>query len=140
MKKYIYGTLVILCILCTSCTQNNGDIGDLYGYWRVTEEDNPTISDDDILWAFQNNILEITINTSHHQADKTYGTYTDVNDALRIDFTHWKDMGDRSYLYMMPSQLGLPADEPFVMDVVQRGGNTIVLKYEGRVFKLKKVY
>lgn len=139
MKKLIYSPLLLLLLLCMGCTQNNGDIGELYGFWRLTEEGGST-ADEEILWAFQNDILEITVNGPHQSATKTYGTYTDNGDAMRIDFTHWKEMGDRGYLYQMPAQLGLPENEPFVMQVVKRGGDAMTLQYEGRTFKLKKVY
>lgn len=140
MKKIIFVPLLMLLLLCTGCTQNNGDIGDLFGFWRLTEEGNTSLGDDEIVWAFQNNILEITVNTPHHVGTKTYGTYTDNNDALRIDFTHWKGLDEGAHLYMMPALLDLPGDEPFVMQVIKRGAESMTLQYEGRTFKLKKVF
>lgn len=140
MKKLLYIPLFLLFLFCVGCTQNNGEIGNLFGFWRVTGEGISTNSGEEIIWAFQNDILEITVNKPHHDASKTYGTYTDTDDALRIDFTHWKGLTDKEYLYHMPAQLGLPENEPFVMRVAKREGNEMTLTYEGRTFNLKKIY
>lgn len=140
MKKLIYIPLLMLVLLCGGCTQNNGDIGNLFGFWRVTGDGIALTDDEEAIWAFQNDILEITIQSPHHVASKTYGTYTDNDNYLRIDFTHWKGVPNGGYLYRMPAQLGLPGNEPFVMEVTKRGGGEMTLTYEGRTFKLKKIY
>ncbi len=138
MKRIQYIAWLALLFIATGCTQNNGDIGELYGFWRVTEKDAP--AEDQIIWAFQNDILEITVNLPHHEAIKSYGTYTCTDKDLRIDFTHWQVAGDNAYLYTIPKELGLPGDAPFIMQIVERGGGSMTLEYEGRIFNLKKVY
>ncbi|MBQ5750970.1 MAG: lipocalin-like domain-containing protein, partial [Bacteroidaceae bacterium] len=61
MKKLIYIVLAFIAVTLTSCMQNNGNIGYLFGQWRLEEvkHDNITTECDTVFFSFQSNVFQI---------------------------------------------------------------------------------
>lgn len=91
----IVSILFSIIALC-GCTHNNGDIGALFGTWKLTSVsiDGVTaglISEDRyITWAFQNNIVYVELLSEHQTHIDTYGTWEWVEEGktMRLNFTH----------------------------------------------------
>ena len=88
--------LILGALSVSSCTHNNGDIGDLFGIWvlksvSIDGLDIKFISDDqNVTWAFQNNIVSVTLLAAHESRLETYGTWEweDEGKIMHLDFTH----------------------------------------------------
>lgn len=134
----ILGTIALLLAAITSgCVTNNGDIGNLYGIWRL---DKLVVDDTDIAqpeadgsytsWQFQNNIIEILRTTPRHDRIAHNGTWTRPSDkTISFDFTH----GDNTYapgtdLYRAPEWISFPEGKS-TFDVITDDGKQLVLQY-----------
>ncbi len=102
MKRYnclplLLWSLVLL--LLSSCTHNNGDIGELFGNWRLDRltadgvevplydgagDDAPVL----FTWAFQSRIIRITAIYSHSLYNDFWGTWEEQPDVLELNFTY----------------------------------------------------
>lgn len=85
-------------ILLSSCTHNNGDIGDLFGNWRLDRltadgvemplydgtDDAPVL----YTWAFQSSIIRITAIYPHSLYSDFWGTWKEDADVLELNFTY----------------------------------------------------
>ena len=98
MKKTIHILLATLLFVIAGCRTNNGDIGIYYGTWAL---DKITINgveatswcDDGTwtTWSFQNNIVSIERLNDLQDNYTTWGTWTDSNGTLALDFRHYDD-------------------------------------------------
>lgn len=61
MKQLIYILLIVIGATLTSCMQNGGNIGYLYGQWRLEEVtyDNTTSVCDTVFFSFQSDVFQI---------------------------------------------------------------------------------
>ena len=70
MKRISYILILFAVLLATGCTHNNGDIGHLFGTWKVTEatiNDRPYDFDGNTLFfAFQNNVVGVHATRADH--------------------------------------------------------------------------
>lgn len=81
-----------LTILLNGCTTNNGDIGDMFGQWRLTE----VMHNDDgsadgtysgnMFWSFQNTTVEIKQIESNNVYVQTYGNFYVEDETLTLTF------------------------------------------------------
>ena len=88
----------VVAALLSGCTRNNGDIGDWFGTWQMTElavDGEPLPSyQDDIFWKFQNNVIElIKVQTGlgEHGYDGRWGTWEEDGDRLLLRFDYADD-------------------------------------------------
>lgn len=76
-------------VLC-GCTHNNGDIGSLFGIWKVTEVkiDNGTDEEYEgtMFWSFQSSTIRMTYIRPYHDRDEVYGTWRLDDNTLFLDF------------------------------------------------------
>ncbi len=116
-------TLLLLPIL--SCTSNNGDIGPLFGFWRLDEV---TVNDvpenlyngtgvELYAFAFQSNVMYIQTVKPHLDYDRAFGTWTLEGDRMTWHF-NWTDDGNFTN-YIAPPALLLDPSGVTVMDVVR---------------------
>lgn len=94
MKRLnIYLTLLIASLLVmtmASCRTNNGDIGHLYGQWRMTAlilADGTERQVYDNYLRFQNDIVQFTVTADHHDALSAFGRWRREGDIVTLDFT-----------------------------------------------------
>lgn len=145
MKKILLMILPLLCMTLAGCTENNGDIGSLFGFWRLTAleidgEPDPDIHPGEYVWAFQGHVLEITINGNHHDSDRFYGSFADHGNELELDFTHWQTSEDFSFQYHMPPAMKLPDDAPVTLQIQSRSDSHMTLVYGSQTYRLTKAY
>ena len=107
MKKLLYPIIMLAMLAIAGCTTNNGDIGFLGGYWRLdaieVDDVDDTTYNGNITWAFQNNIIEISVLLDYHQRENYFGTWTRQGDILTLNYTHHSDL-----LAPGEGELGLP--------------------------------
>ena len=90
MNRVIW-ILFVMLSLCSSCTRNDGDIGELFGMWRVSAisidgEDMPDYTGS-MYFSFQSSVFSMTyINEETHNRTATYASWRYQGDDLIIDF------------------------------------------------------
>lgn len=87
---YLFTVAVVLCLL-SSCTRNNGDIGELFGLWRVTSiEINGEELDNyggTMYFAFQTTVFcQKTVIESTHEYEDRFATWKYEGKDIVIDF------------------------------------------------------
>lgn len=89
-KAIKYLLLTIMIGVCSGCTHNNGDIGPLFGKWKLTEISIDGNIDNgyggNIFWSFQSSTVNMIKVSEHHQTKATYGSWTQTDDILTISF------------------------------------------------------
>lgn len=82
-------SVLMLATLCC-CTHNNGDIGVLFGQWKVESiETNGEMMEDygnDLYFSFQSGTVEIKQILPHHEAWQSFGNWSLDGDKLSLDF------------------------------------------------------
>lgn len=151
MRKLIHIICLILFMSSLSaCTQNNGDIGPLFGFWRLNEltcDGEPVAGYEagDEIWSFQNNIIFIQTLGEAHDYEERVGTWTRHDNILSIDFTHWNAETDIEYYFKAPAILNFSDNQVNDLTVETITSDNLVLKMiaeDGSLmgYTLKKVY
>lgn len=134
--KIISGLVIafVSAILC-GCTRNNGDIGWLFGEWRLdrmtadgAEVDlYPGGEDEAILytWSFQSDIIRINTMLPNHRRDEVFGSWEEKDDILELNFSYRYDDG----LFMPPPALHLVRGGITPLHIDSRGGKKAVFSY-----------
>jgi len=92
MKEKIlkYMVLLLLPVLATECTHNNGDIGHLFGQWKLDEvlingEPLPDY-EGNVYWSFQNSTICLNIVNERESSLRCYGNWREADNTLFVDF------------------------------------------------------
>lgn len=115
MKHIKFLFITCLAFLLGSCTRNDGNIGDLFGIWRL---ETLTVDGEEInflygnvrayTWSFQSHIIYIRSIYDYNESGGFFGTWTKDNSILILNFTHENDNGTSGY--RPPSALHLSSD------------------------------
>lgn len=104
--------LLVALMLGTGCT-NNGDIGSLYGSWRVENitvdgQDLPLDENTTTSFNFQNNIVMVKQSDVHHSYQYVVGTWQQTGANLTLTF-HYHDDGTEPSegMYAPPFWVGI---------------------------------
>lgn len=126
--------LLVMIIAMPACTHNDGDIGDYFGRWKLTQitlnGDERVYNFDNVFWCFQSDIIEIDIvDETYHDKERYYGTFFYDDDSLILDFGH----GDNNTTagtggYASPYGMFLE-NEVNILDVVSQSGDEMHLRY-----------
>lgn len=126
-------TRIIIAIALAAVSygcQNNGDIGYLFGTWRIDSltadgEEQPEAAEQTLI-SFQNDIIMVQQITDDDGSYTNYfGTWAEDGDRMTINFTHHQDSGP----FPAPIWLGWTADEPMVMQVSDRHSRSVTWTY-----------
>ncbi len=86
--------LMMLPLFFGGCTHNDGDIGDLFGRWKLVSlsadgEELPIYNNDVLLysWDFQGDMIMIRESRLHNEVYATGGMWTRDNDMLMLKFS-----------------------------------------------------
>ena len=100
-----YGLAVLISIVLSACTQNNGDIGPIFGNWKLTEmtEDGHRTENysGNIYLAFQNTTMRFVRVNGYNSYDETYCNWSITDDNNLI--VNFADDRYRPFL-----ELGIP--------------------------------
>lgn len=102
MSRYLIVFLITICSLLTSC-QTNGNIGDLYGQWQLTDVQLPDshIQTQDAFFAFQNNVIFCRMLTDAHYAGHFQGVWRQEGDSLLLSFYTHESQKEITQKYLM---------------------------------------
>ncbi len=86
--------LSVFALICdfilAGCTHNNGDIGSLFGTWKLKEiridNEKDTGYDGSVFWAFQSSTIRMTKIRPYHDRDEVYGSWRLEDNTLFLDF------------------------------------------------------
>lgn len=138
-KIIIYSLLIAaIAFLAGGCTRNNGDIGPIFGKWKVESIETEGIGDapeyeGNIFLAFQNSVVMVQTVLPLHEYVECFGNFTLTSETLHLVFP------DESFT--LPPQLMLPRDAE--LKVAELDGKRMQLIYnpspEQRIiYRLKK--
>lgn len=145
VRNTLYIIIVLVGLLCSGC-QNNGNIGTMFGSWRLDEM---TVNGDvgigqeitNTVFSFQNNIVAVTSQYDDYMSNlEVYGTWLWYNeDTLMFSFQNYENPANN----VAPYWIGFTTDEVMTMRVTDRTSRTMTLhwEYDGNeyVYKLKKI-
>lgn len=120
-----------------SCTHNSGDIGDLFGTWKlekITIDGEADQSyDGNILWKFQSSIIEMQqVDDTLHETFNSHGSWSRPSGGvLALDFTHTDNANPEpgSAGYSPLPATHLPSACKIDMDLLQLDGSIMKLRY-----------
>lgn len=142
--------MIAVAVLLGGCTQNHGHIGRLFGSWYLyamtcngAEEDIAVYGD--TFWSFQSNLIMMTTESEHYQVHKSYGTWTETDDALILDFSYTYEDTSADNAYNPPVWIGLPKAADIVLEYMVKSNKDMSLRYvdaEGNIYEyfLRKTY
>ncbi len=144
--------LIIIALSFNACTHNNGDIGDIFGTWKLESitinGENDTTYQNNILWKFQASIISmIRANDITHDRLETWGSWSFADDEtkLLLNFTHTDDynpnMGSTKYSPLPETYL--PKSTTSTLSIITLNGDNMILLYNSEdgnkyIFKFKK--
>ncbi|MBO4977864.1 MAG: lipocalin-like domain-containing protein [Muribaculaceae bacterium] len=147
MKTRILLLFIAISALLTGCTHNGGDIGPLFGAWRLdsASRDNATITlpvGKYTTWAFQNSLLTVQLIDAAHYAETRIGSFSrTAENKLRLDFDNSADgIEAGTGAYAAPQWMGFPDKGVFDLDIAQLDGKKMVLVWQspdGSVYEYK---
>ena len=156
MKSTIYKVFAIIATMLmtmSGCTQNDGDIGPWFGYWRLEkmtcDGDEVELYGDNgiklIYWAFQGEILRISVLYDHNSNEASYAGWKADKNTLTIDFSPALDPVDNPGVYYPPVILNFYPGQIYELDINEITGSKLSLSYhdnDGSHYKyfLKKAY
>ncbi|MCH5219406.1 MAG: hypothetical protein J1F20_02460 [Muribaculaceae bacterium] len=151
--------LTFVSLALTGCRMNNGDIGELYGIWVVTEvtvdgeiyEGWRSDGWNDTFFQFQNNICFVTRTNELYDQETQTGTWEWIEDKklIALNFTHtdnqFPDNIPGGFLYGSPTWLLLTESRVYNFDVTWDGKRSFVwttVNSDGQIltYTMKKTY
>ncbi len=127
--------LLLIVVTMGACMHNNGDIGPLFGYWRldeITVNDQPENLYDNTgvdlyAFAFQSNVMYIQTVYPHLDYDRAFGTWTLDGDVMTWHF-RWTDDGNYSN-YTEPEELMLDPTGLTTLHVIRLTSKHLDVEY-----------
>lgn len=137
MKTIINVIMIwMAAVALAGCTHNNGDIGELFGTWKLEEitvdGDADTAYRDNVVWKFQSSIIEMQeIYDGIHETANSFGTWSRQADVMKLDFTHTDnehpEPGADNYSPLAVTRL--PRAQVVDLDVLELSGSKMKLRY-----------
>lgn len=136
----IIAVIALPMFMAIGCTRNNGDIGDLFGRWRIESltadglemplYGDSSDGDNDVLLytlSFQGSLVWIQTLYPHHDQLTVKGAWSRSGDRLMLDFSHNGSDGD--VYYRPPKELCLVENGVTPLTVVFESSSDMVLAY-----------
>jgi len=146
MKRFILHISIAIVLSVLGACQNNGDIGYLYGTWRIeayTVDGEPQAVAESTSVSFQSDIIMVQ---QVIDAEMTYANYfgrwSESGDVMTVDFA--QTVGGEPV--KVPEYLGWTGAAPMEMRVSDRGDRSMTWTYASgtdgavRVYRLRKTY
>lgn len=116
MKRTLISLIIaaIASLLNCRCTTNNGDIGPLYGHWKLQQiliDGTPEAGyQGDIFWQFQSHVISMRRSDAYHKASQCFGSWIETGDnTLQLNFGHTDGFSpERDYQYTPFAETMLP--------------------------------
>lgn len=123
MKQLKYLCLFLLVMTLSACTHNDGDIGNIFGQWKLVAMttdgvDNPDYKGN-VFWSFQNTTIEIKEVNEPGEVYQSFGNFKEMDNTLFLDFADDK--------YPPRPIVGLPAQSE--LQIIKLTGGEMILSY-----------
>lgn len=131
---YKISIFLLFAILTSSCLHNNGDIGNLFGKWKLIsiETDDETLVFDDIYVNFQNQVFSIQeIYSDNHMVTDIYSSYQNINDTIYVWDFYFK--GTNNHL---PEKIMMKEKDSFY--IRENSNKSLILKNENHIWNFRK--
>lgn len=147
MKKIsIFITLLLLLCTTRACTHNNGDIGFLFGQWRLHEitDGNDIEPCDTVFLAFQSDIVQLRkVVYASYDFNLLTGLYQHQDSLLQFSFlnlngTDVLEDSLREQMLLELASLHIKETDP-IFQVSQLTRNKMTLKYDRYNYYLEKL-
>lgn len=150
-RHIILVAAVLMMTIAAGCTHNDGDIGPLFGSWRLKDitvtGNGPAPAVPDVVWSFQSSVIRFQTLASHHDYYENWASWSLDGDNMTVNFVNHDDDTPESYWpYTTPPIPGFPRQvEVMVMHVENLTSSDMVLSYASSdgltyTYKLKKIY
>lgn len=130
--------LIVIALSFNACTHNNGDIGDLFGTWKLEtitiDGEKDSSYQDNVLWKFQASVINmVRANDTTHDRSESWGTWSYANDDTQIllNFTHTDNDNPNqgSNKYSPLPETYLPKARISTLNIVELNGKKMTLIY-----------
>lgn len=132
--------IITALISLNACTHNNGDIGHLFGTWRLntitinSEVDSVYAKADNVLWKFQSSVMSmIRADDVTHNRVEIWASweYTDNETRIALNFTHTDDNNTTpgASKYSPLPEMHLPKACIVHVDIITLSHSEMVLRY-----------
>lgn len=124
-KQGISLMALLLLPVIAGCTHNNGDIGPLYGNWKLETVDTelakyrPAAEDWPVFWGFQSSTIRMAHVGTDNSMDQRFGNYRLYDNTLFLEFT-----GNSAEFHPL---LSLP--DECELQVLELSGKRLVVRY-----------
>ena len=132
--------LAVLACLPTACTHNDGNIGDLYGRWQLTEMQvaDSTATPDDLFFSFQSTVIFVSVNHYElHEAIDYTGSYAHVGDSLFIRMVPHDSVGE-GLRQFMATRWGMPDHSHIRLRIEEQDKKRMRLSHEDDYWQFRK--
>lgn len=91
-SAHILPLLGLLLTLLPGCTHNNGDIGPLFGRWKVESIESSDMElppyGGNMFWSFQNTTVCMQTMGANHEEERVYGNWSLTDGTLLLSFPY----------------------------------------------------
>lgn len=114
---------IAACLLTAGCTHNDGDIGPMFGTWRLTRVtatgcDAPQV-EHPLFWQFQSSVIRQVYENVKPEGTVTFGNWRIADNTLFISYQDGYDPAS--------SPLGLPQQSQ--LQLLRSTGSTLTVSY-----------
>ncbi|MBR5331977.1 MAG: lipocalin-like domain-containing protein [Muribaculaceae bacterium] len=132
--------IITALISLNACTHNNGDIGHLFGTWKLNEItangelDSVYAEADNVLWKFQSSVMSmIRANDVTHSRFESWASweYTDNETRIALNFTNTDDNNTNpgASIYSPLPEMHMPKACIVYVDIITLSHKEMVLRY-----------
>lgn len=113
----------IALFILAGCTRNDGDIGHLFGQWKLVSITRNGVDDPsyegNIYWSFQNSTLEMKEVVAHNTVYQTFGNWHETDNTLFFSFP--------DHDYPPRPSVGLPREAE--LQIIKLDSGSLILSY-----------
>lgn len=136
MKNIIVLFILWMTILLSACTHNDGDIGPLFGQWKLVsiEKSGQKYIYDNLFVSFQSAVIEFKTVTYPHDYDWICGEYEHIDNYLNIKIKE----GSESVLNDFQLNKNNEDEWSFSFNIVKLTNNKMVLSLDDKIYTFAK--
>lgn len=136
MKNIIVLFTLWMVVLLSSCTHNDGDIGPLFGQWKLVSIEKSGRKDtyDNLFLSFQSFVIEFKTVTYPHSYSCSYGDYEHVGNYLNVTVKE----GGESILSDFQLNKNNEDEWRFSFNVMKLTNHKMILSLDDKIYTFTK--
>lgn len=120
-------------VVTVGCTHNDGPSDSIFGTWKLESITVDGVENPDyhfnVVWKFQNNIIEMTEIKSNHEVDNRFGTWKITDGRMLFDFGHSDDRYGSGEGIYSPLKVTLLPPAESVLEILRKDGSRMIFQY-----------